>query len=229
MNKYFRYIVISLCFSIPSVFADIEIVSVSSAGEQGNDDSVCSALSADGQIMTFYSDASNLVDNDTNQATDIFVHNRETGITKRINVLANGEESPNGVNHRTRRSSISSDGRFVAFNSEDSGLVVGDTNGTADVFLHDLQTQTTERVSIFSTGEQMQGNSLLINISSDGRLVFFGSNGWFIHDRITGNTQQINLISNGTGSVRSSVMSGNGKFIAFTYTADDLVTEDTNQ
>src|SRR5919204_6943340 len=76
---------------------------------------------------------------------------------------------------------VSADGRYVAFVSLSDNLVPGDTNGTADVFVRDRLTGTTERVSVSSTGAQANRDSGLLNgmggpsISADGRYVAFDS------------------------------------------------------
>src|SRR5207244_12207618 len=90
------------------------------------------ALSADGRFVAFQSAATNLVAGDTNGATDVFVHDRQTGTTERVSV-ASGRSQGNGSNAGPV---LSADGRFVAFHGTASNLVGGDTNGTTDVFVH---------------------------------------------------------------------------------------------
>src|SRR5207244_1995258 len=116
-----------------------EVVSVSSAGDEADQESLVNAsVSGDGRYVAFASLADNLV------------HDRQTGVTDRVSVSSAGAEpnnynccSPTGV-------SISGDGRFVAFNHEASNLVPNDTNGSPDVFVHDRLTGITERVSVDS-------------------------------------------------------------------------------
>src|SRR5439155_1190150 len=130
-----------------------ERVSVDSAGTQGNSDSVDASISADGRFVAFYSSANNLVPGDTNGAEDVFVHDRLTGTTERVSVDSAGTQG----NSESFLPSISADGRFVAFYSDATNLVPGDTNGFEDVFVHDRLTGATERVSVASAGTQ--GNS----------------------------------------------------------------------
>src|SRR5258706_583306 len=125
-------------------------VSVDSNGNQGNLASVGSSISADGRYVAFGSSASNLVLGDTNNSSDVFVHDMQTGITTRVSVDSNGNQG----NLDSSGSSISADGRYVAFNSNASNLVTGDTNGTFDIFVHDMQTGVTTRVSADSNGNQ---------------------------------------------------------------------------
>src|SRR5207249_9086747 len=103
-----------------------------------------------------HSTATNLVAGDTNGKTDVFVHDRQTGITERVSVASDGTQGNNASSYPA----LSADGRFVAFDSDATDLVAGDTNGTTDVFVHDRQTATTERVSVASDGgTQGNGNS----------------------------------------------------------------------
>src|SRR5688572_30608155 len=125
-------------------------VSLSPAGEQGNGHSVVATLSADGRYVVFNSLASNLVPSDTNGRSDIFIRDRITSQTTRVSVSSGGEAG-NGDSHWP---AISADGRFVGFLSSASNLVSGDTNGVADIFVHDRSTGVTSRISISSDGEQ---------------------------------------------------------------------------
>jgi hypothetical protein len=111
------------------------LVSVSSSGQAGNSHSIYPRVSADGRIIVFGSEASNLVAADTNDAEDVFVHDRTTGRTVRVSVSPTGQQA--NANALTPR--ISSDGRFVAFTSPASNLVAGDTGNTRDVFVVDWQ------------------------------------------------------------------------------------------
>src|SRR5438093_412858 len=169
-----------------------ERVSVASDGTQGNAASAGAALSADGRFVAFHSTATNLVAGDTNGKTDVFVHDRQTGITERVSVASDGTQGNNASSYPA----LSADGRFVAFDSDATDLVAGDTNGTNDVFVHDGQTGTTERVSVASDGTQGNGPSSGAALSADGGLVAFhgtatnlvagdtnGTYDVFVHDR----------------------------------------------
>jgi LPXTG-site transpeptidase (sortase) family protein len=215
-------------------------VSVASDGTQGNNSSHIPSISADGLYVAFESDASNLVSGDTNGTRDIFVHDRQTGVTTRVSVASSGTQANGG----SYNAAISADGRYVAFESVASNLVSGDTNGARDVFVHDRQTGTTTRVSVASSGTQGNGNSHSPAISADGRYVAFHSfsnnlvsgdtNGAidiFVRDRQTGATTRVSVASGGTqGNSNSeySSFSADGRYVAFESNATNLVSGDTN-
>ena len=127
------------------------------------------SLSADGRYVAFASQASNLVTGDTNGTSDVFVRDRQTGATTRVSVDSSGTQGNNG----SAEPSLSADGRYVAFTSQADNLVTGDTNGKADVFVHDRQTAQTTRVSVDSAGNQLDFDSDSPSISGDGRFVAF--------------------------------------------------------
>jgi len=130
-------------------------VSVSSGGVQGNNVSNSPSISADGRYVAFQSSATNLVAGDSNGTADVFVHDRSTGQTTRVSVAGDGSQG-NNVSYNPR---LSGDGRFVAFRSDATNLVAGDTNGVRDVFVHDCVTGATTRVSVDSGGVQGNGAS----------------------------------------------------------------------
>jgi len=68
-------------------------VSVDSNGNQGDGGSEGPAISADGRYAAFYSSAANLVTGDTNGQWDVFVHDRQTGVTQRVSVDSDGNEA----------------------------------------------------------------------------------------------------------------------------------------
>ena len=146
-------------------------VSVAGDGTQANDPSYSSAISADGRYVAFQSDASNLVPGDTNQARDVFVRDLRSGTTRRVSVATGGTQA----NDPSYSPAISADGRYVAFESNASNLVTGDTNHSFDVFVRDFRSGTTQRVSVASDGTQANGDSYGQAISADGRYVTFDS------------------------------------------------------
>ena len=150
---------------------EITLVSVSSDGPTGNKDSRRAAISADSRFVAFQSKATNLVPFDTNRKRDIFVHDRDTGETTRVSVASDGTEGDRDSGSPT----INADGRFVAFGSKSTNVVVDDTNGKVDVFVHDRDSGETTRASVSGEGDQGNGSSGAPSISASGRFVAFES------------------------------------------------------
>ncbi|MBI1815944.1 MAG: PD40 domain-containing protein [Deltaproteobacteria bacterium] len=224
----------------PARAFNLERVSVDSAGAQGNSDSDTASISADGRYVAFNSGASNLVAGDTNGSLDVFVHDRVTGTTERVSVDSTGAQG----NSSSGSPSISADGRYVAFTSNASNLVAGDTNGFADAFVHDRVTGATERVSVDSIGAQGNSGGYAASISADGHyvalvsdasnLVAGDTNGFadaFVHDRMTGATERVSVDSTGAqsnGRTYTASISADGRYVAFGSGASNLVTGDTH-
>ena len=224
-------------------------ISVASDGTQGNDFSDAPSISATGRYVAFQSAASNLVSGDTNDTGDIFVYDRATGQTTLVSVASDGTQA----NSASQHAAISANGRYVAFQSDASNLMSGDTNNTHDVFVHDRKTGQTTLVSVHSNGTQGNDLSLHPSISATGRYVAFDSfastlaeggdtntcgpytDGTcpdiFVHDLVTGQTTRISVASDGTqanGYSDVPSISPNGRYVAFHSFADNLVSDDTN-
>lgn len=118
-------------------------VSITTGGAQGNSDSDNAKITPDGRFVVFESTASNLVANDGNGLTDVFVHDRQTGATTCASVSPAGTTGAFG---HSRYPTISDDGRYVVFHSGAQDLVPGDTNSVDDVFVRDRSTGTTTRI-----------------------------------------------------------------------------------
>jgi hypothetical protein len=114
-----------------------ELVSVDSSGNQANSDSINPSISADGRYIAFESVADNLVPGDLNNESDIFVHDRETGLTKRISVSSASEEGNGG----SFRPSISADGSYVIFFSYATNLTSSEIEQDGQLIIHNLETQ----------------------------------------------------------------------------------------
>ncbi|MCX8072135.1 MAG: hypothetical protein N3C12_06765 [Candidatus Binatia bacterium] len=218
-----------------------ELVSVSRSGQAGRAASAGPAMSADGRFVAFFSDAFDLVTGDTNEARDIFVRDREAGHTERASVSSSGEQA-NGPSHRGGDNpAISSDGSIVAFDSDATNLVAGDTNGVTDVFVRVRTVGRTERVSVSSSGEQGNGASSSPSIDAAGRLVAFQSLATnlvegdtnrvadiFVRDRESGVTERICSAVQGNGPSSQPAISANGRFVAFVSAANNFAADDTN-
>lgn len=217
------------------------LVSVNSNGVGGNQDSLGEGMSDDGRFIVFFSQATNLVADDTNGSHDIFVHDQQTGETTRVSLNGDGVEG-NGTSWYP---SISGNGRFISFYSEANNLIAGDTNGIGDIFVHDRQTGEASRVSVSSNGAAGNGGTGYFSvISGNGRYVVFssdannlvsqdlnGKSDVFVHDRQTGLTTRLSVNANGAegnGHSGGAAISDNGRYIAFTSWANNLVEGDTN-
>jgi Tol biopolymer transport system component len=217
-------------------------VSIDSAGVQGNSGSTSAAISADGRYVAFQSQATNLVALDTNNAGDIFVHDRQTGQTTRVSVSSSGAEAQGASNDP----SISADGRYVAFVSDAANLAAGDTGGHRNVFLHDRQTGQTALISAGFGGTAVDGDSDSPAISGDGSTIAFRSDATnllaagsdtnsagdiFIYDRPTGQIGRVSVTSGGAqahGESSAPAISADGSAIVFTSVADNLTPTNTS-
>jgi hypothetical protein len=218
-------------------------VSVSSAGAQGNGNSwQWAKISDDGRYVAFPSDATNLVPNDTNGWTDIFVHDRQTGTTRLVSVGPGGIQ---GDNYAQYDVAISGNGRFVAFNSYATNLVPNDTNNQSDLFVHDLLTGTTTRENVTAAGGQVgYGPYFGADMSFDGRFIAFvdhdsglvpgDTNGFldvYVRDRATGIIRCASRSATGAfgnGDSNWPSISADGRYVLFQSLANNLVPGDTN-
>ena len=217
----------------------IEIVSVNDNGTQGNAYSENPSISVDGSFVAFSSRASNLVPNDTNGFSDIFVYDRIAHTIERVSIADNGAQSNSGSYHPV----ISADGRFVAYESYASNIVSNDTNGTLDVFLYDRKTHKVKRISVNDNGTEGNKRSEWPSITADGKFVAFQSNASnlvsnsvananiYVYDRDTQKIEMISVSDNGTAGNNSSYtpsISLDGRFVTFSSYSSNLVTNNTN-
>ncbi len=150
----------------------------SDGGEQpGNGPSSDVSLSDDGRFMAFASLSDNLVPGDTNGEVDVFVYDRNTGVNTRVSVSSTGEQG----DENSSNTAISGDGRYVTFTTYSLTFSSHDPDGFSQVYLHDRETGTTERVC---TG-------LYSDVSDDGRFVSCGSWGSIVVDRATGERHEL--------------------------------------
>lgn len=215
-------------------------VSTSSSGAEANGaGSYYGTMSADGRYVAFQSFASNLVAGDTNGVADIFVKDTLLGTTTRVSVSSSGAEG----NAAADGPSISSDGRYVTWESAATNLVAGDSNGRVDIFVRDLLLGTTTRLSTDSSGNQGNNDSTASQISADGKFVMYQStatnlvsgdtNGvtdLFVKELATGITTRISTDSSGVQAGAASsgrAISADGRYIGF-VTSSALVSNDTN-
>ncbi len=217
------------------------LVSSSSSGEIGNNHSggwsLSTAISADNRYLAFVSDASNFDPNDTNRDRDVYIKDLLTETCTRVSLSTDGQQGTQdcwGVD-------MSADGRFVVF-AISSKLVPDDTNGKADVYLHDRQTGETTRVSVSSTSQQGDGdccyNGRSPRISGNGRYIVFDSSSTnlvendinekrdiFIHDRLKAETRLVSLSNNGWQANKDCTrpdINYNGRFVVYQSSATTL-------
>jgi Tol biopolymer transport system component len=197
-------------------------------------------LSADGRAVVFTSRASDLVPGDRQGHADVFLRDLGRGTTTRVSVDRRGGDP----NDDSVDASVSADGRRVAFTSYASDLVASDTNGASDVFVRDLPAGTTTRVSVDTAGGEPNGASDLPWISADGRYVAFTSlasdlmagdgnhaGDVFLRDLVAGTTTRVSVdVAGGDadGPSYDPTVSADGRHVAFTSFATDLVGGDAN-
>ncbi|WP_166868422.1 MULTISPECIES: PD40 domain-containing protein [unclassified Salinibacterium] len=218
------------------------LISRHSDGTQGNDSSSGPAISADGLYIAYDSWADNLVDDDSNDAHDIFLYKATTGTTTLISRHTDGTQG----NDSSSGPAISADGLYIAYESRADNLVDDDDDGGyPDVFLHDTATSTTTLVSRLTGGTEGDSWSQHPTISGDGRYITYKSYAstlvtgdtnaaWdvFLSDTATSTTTLISRHTDGTPGNSSSegpAISTDGRYIAYESWADNLVDGDENE
>ena len=211
-------------------------VSVSSAGEEGNDASGISDISADGRFVAFGSNATNLIPGG-NLPFSIFVHDRQSGSTEIVSMSSSGRQGEGF----SSAPDINADGRFVAFDSDAANLVRGDRNNITDVFRHDRETGETILVSVSSAGQQGDASSHAPGISADGNLIVFHANSSlapedtnentdvYLRDVQAGTTALVSIGfdgSAGNGSSFIQEISSDGRFVVFVSSATNMIPND---
>jgi hypothetical protein len=213
----------------------------------GNASSNLPQLSADGRFVAFVSAASNLVANDTNGTSDVFVYTVSTGALEIVSVSSTGAQA-NGASGAGSCGgncfSLSADGRFVAFESLATNLAALDIDTASDIFLRDRQTGTTTLVSQTSAG-QLGSGSIGSNrpaISGNGQFVVFESSrvleasdtnntgDIYLRNLSAGTTVRVNTSATGAFttsgfSARPSI-NNDGTIVAFRSVSNELVPND---
>ncbi|MCJ7548509.1 MAG: hypothetical protein MUQ30_02365, partial [Anaerolineae bacterium] len=218
--------------------SETERVSISSTGSEGDQLSQTPSISADGRIIVFASEATNLVDGDSNGVQDIFLHDWLSGTTERVSLNGQGQEADGA----SAWPEISADGSIVVFSSTATNLVEGDTNNFEDVFVVDLQSGAVEWVSHPASGGQADVASSQPAISGDGRFVAFVSaatnlvtgatSGWeeiYLYDRDDGSLEWVSAPRIGLandGSSGEPAISADGNWVAFSSNSSQLVPGD---
>jgi Tol biopolymer transport system component len=233
----------------------VELVSVGFRGQQADGDSGSPSVSGDGRFVAFESSAANLeFTQDLRGYGDIFLRDRQAGLTRRISAGPDGREA----NGDSFEPAVSADGGRVAFSSRADDLVGGDHNGVRDIFVFHRPAGAVERVSVASSGAEALCSewfwpcSSSPAMSADGRYVAFSSFGdnlvpddhnqrsdIFVRDIAEGTTTRVSVASGG-GEARCPVdafycrgsfdpaISADGRYVAFASYADNLVADDSN-
>jgi Tol biopolymer transport system component len=220
------------------VVGTTERVTMAGRKTEANSESSVPAISPDARFIAFRSFADNLVPGDTNFTSDVFLLDRQAGTIVRVSLTSTGQQADNA----SGSPSITPDGRFVVFESG-ALLLPGEVEDFAsDVYLRDVQAGTTEGISTVTTG--FVRHSVAPTISADGRFVAFQS--WdgglvpgdtndrydiFVLDRSTGVYERVSVDSAGVEGNNDSLgpaMTPDGRFVAFTSDADNLVAGDGN-
>ena len=217
-------------------------VSVGTQGEDPNGSSVDPAVSGDGRYVAYASEATNLVEGDGNGHQDIFVYDRKSGTTTRVSMeIAGGE-----ANGPSREPVLSKFGRYLAFTSDASNLVDGDSNGLPDIFVYDQAMKMMMQISRNSQGRDPNGESGSPAISGDGRYVAYESvatnlvdgdtndaSDIFVYDRQEGTTMRVSLDSVEEeayqGGHFAPTLSKDGRYVAFESHTDMLFSVPDNQ
>jgi len=221
-------------------------ISMGTGGEEGNGDSYYPAVSGDGKSVAFESYSSNLVPDDKNGARDIFIWQSATNKIERVSVAEDGKDA----NAESYEASVSGDGNLVAFTSAAENISKT-KKGTSNnnVFLRDLKSQSTIMISIDPNTKNGGGGSNA-SISYDGnRIAFYSHTGtlvandnngfWdiFLWEKDAKNLKRISLTADGkernqgtesANRIVAPAISGNGRFIAYTTTATNMIAEDNN-
>ncbi len=229
--------------------ASVVSVTKQANGIQGNQDSENPSISSDGRFITFSSDASNLVPNDTNGRGDVFVYDRIENTIKRINVSPTNEAS-NGF---TYPPVLSGDGRFIVFQSLGTNLTAETNRGGNHLFVADRQSGNITRLAI-PWPDDLPNVNFNPSVSGDGQFIVFegplrlvdanapvNQRGLFVYDQFTDATasnelaNRLQLLSVATdgeasvGNARRAKISQDGRQIVFDSIASDLVLSDSNQ
>jgi Tol biopolymer transport system component len=209
------------------------------SGTRGNRPSSVPVLSARGGHLAFDSAATDLVPGPANRHDHVYVRDLVRRTTRRVSLASDGALAEGASLAFHPGLALSGDGSVVAFPSHAANLVEGDTNGRIDVFVHDVATSRTTRVSVSSRGEQGDGDSQAPSLSADGRFVAFSStasqlvpddaNGFsdvFVHDRTSGRTELVSAAAGGAGGDGASdlpSLSADGRWLAFASDATNLL------
>ena len=215
-------------------------VSTSGTGVEGNARSYSPTISDDGRYIVFRSDASNLVEGDSNLKGDIFVKDMLTGALRRISIAIDGTQG----NDHSFEPAISGDGNFVGFRSYASNIVPGGDITLENLYVTNLRTGEIHRANANSIELQGLNTSWIPSLNNDGRFICFPSTAntlvpgdtnskWdvFIKDMLTGIMTRVSTAndeSQGNGDSKYATISDDGRYVTFLSHSSNLAPDDTN-
>ena len=215
-------------------------ISVTSAGVAGDGASFTSGLSTDGRYVLFYSNADNFAAGATTANSQFYLRDTATGTTTLVSAAPDGSVG-NGISFD---GSVSDDGRYVVFLSGASNLAGADGNRDDDIFVRDMRSGATFRISQAADGTDATDASGGPEITGDGRYAAFysyagnlvpgdtnGQGDVFVYDMLSGTNALVSLAANGSqgnGGSYNPDISADGRYVVFESNATNLVTGDTN-
>jgi Tol biopolymer transport system component len=222
------------------VSGETEGIGVNEAGELVGANG--GTISADGRLVAFAA-GDGILGSDGNGLVDVFLRDRQSGSTVLVSRAADGGAANGQVDGAPQ---ISADGRFIAYESQASNLVAGDSNDTGDVFLYDVHAGTTTLVSAGRSGGSARGWSSAPSISANGHYVAFFSFAWdvdaklntfggqvFVYDHRAGTRSVVSVddwgVPGSYGASFGPAISADGTMIAFASVSSTLVPGDTNE
>jgi hypothetical protein len=228
---------VTITVTAPPTITATTLVSRANNGDTANNRSQRPSLSADGNLLAFVSDGTNLVPGFATTFGHAYARNLQTGVTTAVNQTVAGAESTYGVNEMK----LAAGGRYVVFSSLAGDLVAGDTNGSQDVFRRDLLTGTTERVNVLANGDELPGtgngvSEMRLDISADGRFIIWSA----FHDMAGGGgelpymalfirnmqSHQTTRVVMGDGwNIHYAAISANGEYVAYSVPQNGPVRE----
>lgn len=198
---------------------EIELVSTNSEGEPGNEQSIAYGISNDGRYVLLTTDSGNFSDVDTNETSDIYIKDRQTGVMKLVSMGMGGA----GANDGSYMPNMSTNGRYIVFTSLATNLIGDDSNGTWDIYWHDRESDLTKIASRATDNSQNQGYVAYSSVTDDGRYVGFVAEGNSIHpNALPGNNDNLILHDMQTGMNRLVSEDGDGNAVAAGGTGMDF-------
>ena len=224
-------------------------VSVSSEGDEADGPSSEPDISADGRYVAFTSNAGNLVDGDANGQADVFVRDLLTGVTALVSASHRERAADRSADGESSAPAISPDGGHVSFSSDAPDVVEGDGNRRQDVFLRDVTAARTQMVSLGRGGRTGQNRAMargfaaVSDVSRGGRFVAFESDATnlagrdrnrrtdvFVRNTTSQSTRRVSVSTTNEEASGASVLPAitpDGRYVAFSSRADDLVPRNT--